>query len=227
MIINDVNLKDLGCELLRYRITPSQYSGRGYWNNGSRSPVLVKGQYTFSNLEVDIYIEGINSADVEAKKSKLNAVMENPIIVLDEVDDSIEYLCSYENQVVIEKINEVVSLATYNFKTFKRGKIKSVPLTNTTNTVDIISDVETEVIYEITPTSDIIDFTINDITIKNLKANKTIIVDGIKKAVTVDGENKFNDTDFWAFPTVLPGTNKITLSRSNVDVVLKYHPRYV
>ena len=227
MIINDVNLKDLGCELLRYRITPSQYSGKSYWNNGSRSPVLIKGQYIFSNLVVDIYIEGINSADVEVKKSKLNAVMENPIIVLDEVDDSIEYLCSYENQVVIEKINEVVSLATYNFKTFKRGKIKSVPLTNTTNTVDIISDVETEVIYEITPTSDIIDFTINDITIKNLKANKTIIVDGIKKAVTVDGENKFNDTDFWAFPTALPGTNKITLSRSNVDVVLKYHPRYV
>lgn len=227
MIINNTNLKDLGCDLLRYRITPSQYSGRSFWNNGSRSPIAVTGQYTFSNLEVDIYIEGQDGAEVERKKSKLNAMMENPIIILDEVDEGIEYLCYYENQVVVEKINEVASIATYHFKSFKRGLLKEVTLSSTSNNIEITTDVVTEAIYEITPNIDMIEFTIHGIKIKNLKANKKIIIDGIKKTVTMDGENKFGDTEFWSFPTLTPGTNKITLSRTDAKVILKYYPRYV
>ena len=227
MIINNTNLKDLGCDLLRYRITPSEYSGRSFWNNGSRSPIAVSGQYTFSNLEVDIYIEGQDSAEVERKKSKLNAMMENPIIILDEVDEGIEYLCYYENQVVVEKINEVASIVTYHFKAFKRGLLKEVILSSTSNNIEITTDVVTEAIYEITPNVDMIDFTIHGIKIKNLKAGKKVVIDGIKKTVTMDGKNKFNDTEFWSFPTLTPGTNKITLSRTDAKVILKYYPRYV
>lgn len=227
MIINNTNLKDLGCDLLRYRITPSQYSGRSFWNNGSRSPIAVTGQYTFSNLEVDIYIEGQDGAEVERKKSKLNAMMENPIIILDEVDEGIEYLCYYENQVVVEKINEVASIVTYHFKAFKRGLLKEVTLSSTSDNIEITTDVVTEAIYEITPNVDMIDFTIHGIKIKNLKAGKKVTIDGIKKTVTMDGKNKFNDTEFWSFPTLTPGTNKITLSRTDAKVILKYYPRYV
>lgn len=227
MIINNTNLKDLGCDLLRYRITPSQYSGRSFWNNGSRSPIAVTGQYTFSNLEVDIYIEGQDGAEVERKKSKLNAMMENPIIILDEVDEGIEYLCYYENQVVVEKINEVASIVTYHFKAFKRGLLKEVTLSSTSNNIEITTDVVTEAIYEITPAIDMVDFTIHGIKIKNLKAGKKVVIDGIRKTVTMDGKNKFNDTEFWSFPTLTPGTNKITLSRTDSKVILKYYPRYV
>ena len=227
MIINNMNLKDLGCDLLRYRITPSQYSGRSFWNNGAMSPIAVSGQYTFSNLEVDIYIEGQDSAEVERKKSKLNAMMENPIIILNEVDEGIEYLCYYENQVVVEKINEVTSIATYHFKSFKRGLQKEITLSSTSNNVDVVTDVATEAIYEITPNVDMVDFAVQGIKIKNLKANKKIIIDGIKKTVTMDGKNKFSDTEFWSFPTLTPGTNKITLSRTDAKVILRYYPRYV
>ena len=227
MIINNTNLKDLGCDLLRYRVTPSEYSGRSFWNNGSKSPIAVSGQYTFSNLEVDIYIEGQDSAEVERKKSKLNATMENPIIILDEVDEGIEYLCYYENQVVVEKINEVASIVTYHFKAFKRGLLKEVTLSVTSNDIEITTDVVTEAIYEITPNVDMIDFTIHGIKIKNLKAGKKVVIDGIKKTVTMDGKNKFNDTEFWSFPTLTPGINKITLSRTDAKVILKYYPRYV
>ncbi len=75
--------------------------------------------------------------------------------------------------------------------------------------------------------ADMIDFTIHGIKIKNLKAGKKVVIDGIKKTVTMDGKNKFNDTEFWSFPTLTPGTNKITLSRTDAKVILKYYPRYV
>lgn len=226
MIINGINISAIGCALLKYRTTPSQYSGRSYWDNGSNNPVILSGKYTFSNLEVDIYIEGENAAEVERKKSQLNAMMENPIIILDEVDPMVEYVCAYENQVVIEKINEVASIATYNIKTLKRGIEKTIPLINLKNTVTIDGTTMADAIYEVTAPNDLVDFAINDIKIKTLKGNRTMIIDGMSKTVTVDGENKFCDTEFWSFPKFNPGNNVIDLSAEGVDVKLKYHPRY-
>ena len=116
---------------------------------------------------------------------------------------------------------------TYHFKSFKRGLQKEITLASTSNNVDVTTDVATEAIYEITPSVDMIEFIINEMKIKNLKANKKVIIDGVKKTVTMDGKNKFSDTEFWNFPILTPGTNKITLSRTEANVVLKYYPRYV
>lgn len=228
MVINGIILDEIGCKLLRYRVTPSQYSGRSYWNNGSNNPAIVSGDYSWSNLEVDIYIEGESASEVERKKSLLNSMMRNPIIILDEVDDEIEYVCAYENQVVIEKINEVASIATYNFKTVKRGIMQIINLApgNFEYNLSIDTHLTASCIYEITPLSDLETFWINSIFIKNLKANKTMIIDGIAKTVKVDEENKFRDTDFWEFPKLQPGLNLLKLSHANVKVTIKFYPRY-
>ncbi len=226
MIINGINIKSIGCHLLRYRYTPSQYNGRSFWDNGVIYPIILEGSYGWSNLEIDIYIEDESAAGVERKKSQLNALMENPLIILDEVDSEIEYICAYENQVVVEKINEVASIATYNFKAVKRGIEKSIPLNNLSNVITIEGTAMADATYEVTPKSDLIDFTINDVILKNLTANKTVIVDGLNKTVTVDGVNKFKDTDFLSFPKFKPGSHTISLNRTNVTVIMKYHPRY-
>ena len=87
-------------------------------------------------------------------------------------------------------------------------------------------------IIEIVPSVDIIDLTINGlandpIIIKNLHANKKIIIDGKEETVTEEGINKFKDTDFWEFPFLMPGTNTITLSKNSCNVTIKYEPRYI
>ncbi len=227
MIINQMNIKELGYKLLSHTITPSQYSSESYWNSGAHSPILIKGQYTFSNLEIQIYFEGRNSAEIERKKSELHAMMENPTIILDEIDNKVEYICSFEGQPSVTKIDERATIISYKFKSFKRGLLKEVTLPSTSNNIEVTTDVVTEAIYEITPTVDMIDFIIHGIKIKNLKAGKKVVIDGIKKTVTMDGKNKFNDTEFWSFPTLTPGANKITLSRTDAKVILKYYPRYV
>ena len=227
MILNQTNIRKLGYMLLSYNITPAQYSGEAYWNSGAYSPTLIKGQYTFLNLELEIYFEGESSAEVEQKKSKLNALMENPTIILEEVDREIEYLCVFEGQASSTKIDEYATIVSYKFKAFKRGLLKEVILSSTSNNIEITTDVTTEAIYEITPKIDMIEITIHGIKIKNLKANKKIIIDGVKKTVTMDGKNKFGDTEFWSFPVLTPGTNKITLSRTDAKVIIKYYPRYV
>ncbi len=229
MVIHGTPLDRIGCKLWRYRITPSQYSGRSYWNYGSNHPAIVSGEYEWSNLEVDIYIEGESASEVERKKSLLNAMMMNPLIVLDEIDDKIEYVCAYENQVVIEKINEVASIATYNFKALKRGVMRTISLSPGNKEYNLLIDTQitSPCIYEITPLNDLETFTIDSISVQNLKANKKIVIDGIGKTVKMGEENKFSDTDFWEFPKLQPGLNLIKLSHSDVKVTIKFHPRYV
>ena len=229
MLIGNTDVATIGVKLLKYRITPSQYNGKSYWEAGALAPVLVKGSYTFATLELDIFVQGESGAAVELKKSKLNALMATPTITLDEVDPNIEYLCSYDNQPTVDKINENASIVSYTFKAFKQGKEKSIELKRTTapQTVNIEGTGETEVIYEITPDVAMAEFSIGDIRVLNLQAGKTLIVNGKKKTVIQDGANKIKDTDFWSFPSLAPGNNQITLSHTGVKVVLKYNPRFV
>ena len=65
------------------------------------------------------------------------------------------------------------------------------------------------------------------IIIINLTANKTVILDGELQKVTVDGVNKYGDTDMWDFPRLKPGANKITVSKNNCDIKIKYKPRFI
>lgn len=63
--------------------------------------------------------------------------------------------------------------------------------------------------------------------IRNLKENKTIIIDGIEGTVIQDGINKFADTDMWEFPFLVPGKNTITLSKDTCNITIKYNPRFL
>lgn len=98
-----------------------------------------------------------------------------------------------------------------------------------TKTINVTGNVETPATLEITPSIDTIDLTLEGLTdepivIRNLKAGKKIV---IKEGLTTEaGVNKFNDIDMWEFPLLHPGANTITVSKSNVDISIKYNPMY-
>lgn len=98
-----------------------------------------------------------------------------------------------------------------------------------TKTINVTGNVKTPATLEITPSIDTIDLTLEGLTdepivIRNLKAGKKIV---IKEGLTTEaGVNKFNDIDMWEFPLLHPGANTITVSKSNVDISIKYNPMY-
>ena len=107
--------------------------------------------------------------------------------------------------------------------------------------VDVAGNLETPCIIELVPSGAITKYTIKgaardpvtgeaeDIVIKNLSAGKKVIIDGEACTVTEDGANKYEDTEMWEFPTLLPGENALTFTSSSVpcDVTIKYKPRYI
>lgn len=102
----------------------------------------------------------------------------------------------------------------------------------TSKTINVKGNEETPAIVEITPSVSIIDIVLTGLSdepiiLKNLTGGKKVIVDGEEGLITVDGANKFGDTDMWEFPRLRPGANTITVSRNNVDINIKYKPRFI
>ena len=98
--------------------------------------------------------------------------------------------------------------------------------------INVNGNLTTPAIIEIIPTIDLVDITIegladDPIIIKNLTADKKVIVDGELQKVTVDGVNKYGDTDMWDFPRLQPGANTIIVNKNNCDIKIKYKPRYI
>lgn len=68
---------------------------------------------------------------------------------------------------------------------------------------------------------------LEDILIKNLTKGNKIVIDGENGTVIEGNSNKFADTEFWEFPSLLPGDNEITFDNTQCNVTIKYKPRYI
>ena len=66
-----------------------------------------------------------------------------------------------------------------------------------------------------------------DILIKNLTKGNKVVIDGENGTVIEGSSNKFADTEFWEFPSLLPGDNEITFDNAQCNVTIKYRPSFI
>lgn len=120
---------------------------------------------------------------------------------------------------------EYYHLVTMNFIVIKRLPLVTHELTGN-GSVKNLGNVESGMRMEITPTTATSSFKINGITVKNLKAKETFIIDGIEGKVTAGGINRFLDTDIIDFPKIRPGMNEIVMS-ANMPVKVSFYPVFM
>lgn len=66
------------------------------------------------------------------------------------------------------------------------------------------------------------------ITMEKIKAGQLLIIDGINKEITLDGENAFELYNGWEFPKLQPGVNKIKITNADTMALsIEYQPRYI
>lgn len=75
--------------------------------------------------------------------------------------------------------------------------------------------------YEITGLSS------ESIVVEALEAGKTMIIDGIRGIVTVDGKNAFNRVNMWEFPRMGAGEITVGFSSDAAKVNVKYSPMWI
>lgn len=67
-----------------------------------------------------------------------------------------------------------------------------------------------------------------DIKVEKIKAGEILVIDGINKEVTIDGEDAFASYDAWEFPRLAPGTSEIFFTYADtLTLSIEYQPRYI
>lgn len=196
-----------------------------------------KGKYF--EIEIEIVVHGTSKQDAELTISNLLNDLKMGELELDQMN----FLFSGELQ-EIEKtfVNAWDYVLNLTFRAWsKTGPLEIVQVgTSTSKVIDNPGNVLTPCIIEVTPSNDVIKFTITGaahnsatlesetIVLNNLNIGETTVIDGINGIILEDGSNKFSEAELWEFPTLLPGSNMITFTSSGAscDVVVKYYPRY-
>ena len=232
MDVNGININLYGGIQLEVDIQNYKYKSEYTLLTNSLTPVELSTTETLKSIKADILFRGNNRDEILSNISRFMMLLKGEVIIkLDGYSNSFKVYLENDS---IEKKN---SKRKYKLKLeFKGYSMKDEIVENingiSSKTINMQGTQVTPVVVEITPTTELVDITLegladDPIMIKNLSANKTVILDGELQKVTVDGVNKYGDTDMWDFPRLKPGANTIKVSRNNCDIKIKYKPRFI
>lgn len=231
MVVNGINILDTYDATLTGRdIQACNIVTFDEWLDNSFDPRIDKQKEGYSAITVKLLVEGVNEDDVLLKISNIVALCKKGELKFSDLEFT--YNISLEKH-QDKLISEILYELTLNIKsTFKISNEIVVNMNReTSKSIDVKGNEKTPCIIEILPLWDTIDITISglndDITVKNLKANKKIIINSLEGTVTEEGVNKFEDTDFWEFPFLIPKTNSIKVNKDTCNISIKYKNRYI
>lgn len=232
MLINNINIKTFKAKLLDRTIRSADLNIENEWLNLSLTPIITnKLNYKYKMLTVTLDIICSDANELEVMKGNIINQLSSAIIKFDDIDYYYRgCINGLPTSSYIMKGNETLAIQMLVIS----EKIEIAENINrvTTKTINVPGNQATPCIIEITPSIDIIDITLegladDPIIIKNLKANKKVIVDGEGQTVTVDGVNKYGDTDMWDFPRLVPGANTLKFNKNICDIKVRYKPRFI
>lgn len=232
MLVNNIDIKNFKAKLMSRNINSAEVEIFNYWGTNITNPISCKkgvNKFKVLNLTLDILCSNAN--ELETMKSNLIKQFENATIKFDDIDYLYKgFMNEAPSYKYIMKGNEIVDIemlviAEKDYVTEAMNRIIS-------KTINVTGNIETPALIEIIPSISLVDLTLtgfdeDPIKIKNLVAGKKIIINGEDGIVTVDGVNKYADTEMWNFPSLKPGANIITVDKSSVDITIKYKPRYI
>lgn len=233
MLINNIDVSKYNARVLDVNIQNSSISNLSDLDIKNKLlPLFLKSKVALNNITVTLLINSLDKRQYYLDKSNLLSNMLESFDIYFK-DRDLKFKCVLVNQVDQASLRQIrgrfqLTFIGYNLENEVIETINRI----TSKTVDAFGNYKVPIIMEITPVIDMIDlkitgFSEDPLIVKNLKGTKTIIIDGINGTVTQDGINKFNDTDMWEFPFLVPGKNNILLSKDTCNITIKYNPRYI
>lgn len=239
LYIDGVDISVYGAKQHNVEMAYGEIDNKSEWPEGSNIPIMLCGTSGFKKIKVGVVIKGNSRDEIWKNGNRLITSLMKPSIV--KLDGFINNFCVYlKNISQAEQAIQRWHKATLELIGYEFGNQVSVSASETTCIeVENEGTLTTPAILELTPTIGKVSVTISGVVrdsitgedkpiiIQDLTMNKTVIIDGEKGLITEDGVNKFADVDLFDFPSLLPGINKIVTDQKDVNVVVKYKPRYL
>ncbi|CEP50269.1 tail component family protein [[Clostridium] sordellii] len=233
MLINNIDINKFNARVLEVNIQNSSINNlKDFECKNKLLPLFLDSKVELNLITVTLLVNSLDKKQYYLDKSNLLSNMIKPFEIYFK-DRKLKFKCilnGNSDQASLRQIRGRVQLSFIGYNI--EGEV--IETINRIKNKTILGKGNTKVpcIVEITPIIDMIDLTITGLSedpliVKNLKGNKTIIIDGIKGTVKQDGINKFDDTDMWEFPFLVPGTNTITVNKDTCNITIKYNPRFL
>ncbi|MFR3072131.1 MAG: phage distal tail protein [Paeniclostridium sp.] len=233
MLINNIDINKFNARVLEVNIQNSSINNlKDFEGKNALLPLLFDSKVELNLITVTLLVNSLDKKQYYLDKSNLLSNMIKPFEIYFK-DRKLKFKCILNSNSDVPSLRQVrgrlqLSFIGYNMEEEIVEAINRIK----SKTIEVKGNTKIPCIVEITPIIDMIDLTItglseDPIIIKNLKGNKTINLNGIEGTVTQDGINKFDDTDMWEFPFLVPGTNTITVNKDTCNITIKYNPRFI
>ena len=183
---------------------------------------LFSGIQQLNQQERTLIIDFWNEDDM----SNFTAEVSSSFIL--DINDGYKYFCTTKSNPDIKEDGYMAY--TYSLPVYCLKQKDMIIHKNVKGSIFVLGNVYAEAIVEIHSVKDIETLTINDITISNLKANDTLIIDGIDKMIFYESNPDYSvieSTDLTSFPVLNPGKEEIDVSDESVNITIKYYPTYM
>lgn len=233
MTINNTVINNLGFSILRRELSSPQIDVYGSeWLKNAHKPLLGDRRVRYSTIVVTLLYKGTEQEYETMKSTLLTKTKDECIVKFDDLE--FYYSVIYNSAETVKYKNPLLRELVLTLDCYYKYKPEITETANRlfSKTINVSGNMPTPAIVEITPSINLIDFTItglseSPIIIKNLTANQKIIINGEDSTVTENGNNKFLDYEAWEFTSLEAGANTITFDKNNCDITIKYEPRWL
>lgn len=228
MLINDTDVADFGAVLLDFNAENSEIENSdNFWAPDALTPFPVIQKVRWGTANAEFLVEQVSDNEAEKAISRL-------INLAKDAELKIEGRSLHYKGILTSTEKERISPGHYSLTIEWQCELpyEDEISEEISGSGSIVLDCtgKTPAILELTPSSDISQATITglgeDITLANLTAGQTVIIDGEKGLVTENDQNKWADYDSWGFPQLKPGENRITVD-ADLDITIRYKPRWI
>lgn len=233
MKIDGKNIKDYGAKILTYNFKDTEFDTEDTeWPDGTLVPFLGQAKEKFKQLDVEIVLKGETKELIDRNISSLLALLKLPREI--KFDN---YAMLFRGQLIekekIDTVKPLVKRYIMQFKGYTYGARSKQDFNQSLSTQwKVKGNIPSAATLTITPTMTIQSITITGfsempITIRNLKKDVQITLDGEKGLIMENGQNKFKDVDLWEFPRLIPGTQSFGCSHTGLNISIEYNPRFL
>ena len=226
MQINGIDISTYKAKLLDRVIGIAEPYNCNSWGDKSPTPTTQTNYfYSHKNIKLKFDIITTSSTELELCKSRLTKALENATIKFNDID--MNYTGYYVETPTVEYIAKNNDTIEFNFYAYAWKEEKTETFNKTlTKTITVTGSQKAPCIIEISPTANYGSLTLKinsrSITIKNITANKKIILNGVTGKFTEENSNKFSDIDLWELPYLDVGSNTLTIDKNTYNIKIKY-----
>ncbi|WP_294350544.1 phage tail protein [uncultured Clostridium sp.] len=230
MIVNDIDIKKYGASVSSKLIQPAEIEIKK--SKIGNIYTQLSSEVGFKKITIKILFEAI---DRNTAYKNISDFMANFIEEADIKFNNLEhYFHVYLTNSSIEdtEFDEWLYL-NLELDGYEYGEeVVEVMDGVTEKTIFVNGNMETPCIVEITPKADLSEITLkgfgdDPIVVRNLVKGNTVVIDGIKGKVTVNGVNKFGDVEMWEFPKLNLMKNDLIATRNICSIKVRYRLKFV